>query len=192
MPQPGGASPVALRHCPAVAAEALQGAATRTRLGCASQVTRTCWPAARDHCLSLQPACSLCSLPATTHPPHPTPLVSRRATAKVTNVSLRARRGCCVLHRQGTLRLERCSLACEGEGLEHLYACLVTTAQVQVRRLGCRVGRAGAARHAVHAGRVLLNGHDHAPDTIAPCTRHYCTMHQTLLHHAPDTICIAR
>jgi hypothetical protein len=43
-----------------------------------------------------------------------------------------------VLHRGGSLRLERCALVCDAGGLEHLFACLVTTACAQVGRAGVK------------------------------------------------------
>ena len=52
-----------------------------------------------------------------------------RAACKVANLSVRAERGPCLLHRQGQLHVERCSLLCEGgAGIEHLLAPLVTQA----------------------------------------------------------------
>lgn len=51
-----------------------------------------------------------------------------RASAKMANLTVKARRAACVVHQRGRLLVDACLLHCNAEGLDHLFAPLVTLA----------------------------------------------------------------
>eukprot|EP00884_Botryococcus_braunii_P021622 jgi/Botrbrau1/8143/Bobra.0308s0033.1 len=51
-----------------------------------------------------------------------------KASGKLANLSVKTRRAACVVHHRGRLVLEDCMLECKPEGLDHLFAPLVTLA----------------------------------------------------------------
>ncbi|XP_073029399.1 F-box protein SKIP5 [Primulina eburnea] len=50
------------------------------------------------------------------------------STCKLTNLTVRAELGCCLLHRSGRLIIDGCILQCESNPLDHLSHAIVTTA----------------------------------------------------------------
>lgn len=50
------------------------------------------------------------------------------STCKLTNLTVRAELGCCLLHRSGRLTIDGCILQCESNPLDHLSHAIVTTA----------------------------------------------------------------
>lgn len=52
------------------------------------------------------------------------------STCKLTNLTVRAELGCCLLHRSGRLTIDGCILQCESNPLDHLSHAIVTTASI--------------------------------------------------------------
>lgn len=50
------------------------------------------------------------------------------STCKLSNLTVRAELGCCLLHRSGRLTIDGCILQCESNPLDHLSHAIVTTA----------------------------------------------------------------
>eukprot|EP01025_Chloroclados_australasicus_P029485 TRINITY_DN2947_c0_g2_i5.p2 TRINITY_DN2947_c0_g2~~TRINITY_DN2947_c0_g2_i5.p2 ORF type:complete len:333 (+),score=13.98 TRINITY_DN2947_c0_g2_i5:112-999(+) len=86
------------------------------------------------------------------HGPFETTLVGAKGTecvlhfcssALVSNLSVQARRGSCVLHSRGNLRIDRCRLACVPEGRGYIYCCVVSIAADSEEQITYRIGGQG-------------------------------------------------
>lgn len=91
---------------------------TRDRLGPSSTIS----PPDAKPCVPAPVACLSCNSPTV-------PSLIVRASSKVINVHIyNARAGGCVLHCDGALEIDGCSLLCDAEGLPHLVSPIMTCA----------------------------------------------------------------
>ncbi|XP_042515658.1 F-box protein SKIP5 [Macadamia integrifolia] len=83
------------------------------------------------------------------------------STCKVTNLTVRAELGCCLLHRSGRLTIEGCILQCEDNPLDYLSCPIVSTASSAVKGQGDSVSVSrtrieGGAKAVLTSGTLVL------------------------------------
>ncbi|KAF3448780.1 hypothetical protein FNV43_RR09493 [Rhamnella rubrinervis] len=76
------------------------------------------------------------------------------STCKLSNLTVKAELGCCLLHRSGRLTIDGCVLQCESNPLDHLSCPIVSTASAQVfsSSVKCQRDRVSVSRTRIEGG----------------------------------------